>query len=394
MTLNSNRKNGDRWVKAVVTTTVLVALMVLSAPADAKITLTQKIGEKEVQLKIYGYSQLEMRGGDGYTEEGGPFFRAQRIRMGFNYSHGPIAGKLLLDFNQSFTSTEGGLPKAIKDAFVAYTFSNAAFVRLGMMKTPVGQSFTTPGWNLDNLERTHLDKGLVLERDFGVMLSGRLIGQEKYEGKKQYHLHGLELGAERQGYGWGYDIGVFNPAGRSDAVIWDTDVIGDALAYATRFHYDYGQAFHAEASWGMSEQAGGLETEDYSVFGLAVASELWDYGIEWKLEYLDGSNIRGIDGWDQQTLSATFGYMLTERIELVAKTYQSAAQQIGTEDSDLGNTYIGFNWFLAPITTKHRDLQRHKITVNYIVTNADEETWAGLGGLTDNAWAIGWQYMF
>lgn len=366
--------------------------MAVPGPAEARITLTETIGEKEIQLKLYGFSQLEMRGGDGYTDEGGVFFRAQRVWIGFNYFHGPIAGKLFLDFNQSFTSTEGGLPKAIKHAVVAYRFSNAAFLRLGMIKTPLGMGFTTPGWNLDILERQKIDKGLVLERDFGLMLSGRLIGQERYRDATQMSLSGLEMGAERQGHGFGYDVGVFNPAGRSDAVIWNTDQIGDALAWVGRIHYDHGPGLHVEAAYGLSEEAGGIGTEDYRVFDLGIASELWQTGLELKAEYINGSNIRGIDGWNQDTWSLTAGYDVREDLQLVAKTYQRNAEHPETGSSELGNTYFGFNWHLAPVSTKWRDHQRHKIVVNYILTNADEESWNGVGGLTDDAWGIGCQY--
>ena len=185
-----------------------LVMVLCGTAAEAKMTLTDKVGEKEVKLQLYGFSQFEMRGGEGWRiakkrDDGydGLDFQAQRIRIGFNYFHsGPIAGKLFLDFNQSFTSDEGGLYKVIKDAFVDYKFDNAAFLRLGMIKTPLGMSFTVPGWNLDNIERSGLDKGLVLERDFGLMISGRLIGQEAI-GKKQLNASGLEMGAELQGYG-------------------------------------------------------------------------------------------------------------------------------------------------------------------------------------------------
>jgi hypothetical protein len=146
------------WKIALVTSVILS----IALPAMAKMTIVDEVGEKKLKLQLYGFSQFEIRGGDGMSAEGGPYFRAQRIRVGFNYFHGPVSGKLFLDFNQSHTSDEGGLPKMIKDAFVAYRFSNAASVRLGMIKTPLGLSFTIPGWNLDNFERNGLDKGLVL----------------------------------------------------------------------------------------------------------------------------------------------------------------------------------------------------------------------------------------
>jgi hypothetical protein len=372
---------------------IMVAMLLGPAIANAKLTLTDKVGEKEIKLQIYGFSQLEMRGGDGFSSEGGVFFQAQRIRMGFNYFHGPIAGKLFLDFNQSHSNDEGGLPKMIKDAFVAYRFSDSAFIRLGMIKTPIGMSFTVPGWNLDNRERDGIDKGLLFERDFGLMLSGRLIGQASYEGKKQMKTNGLEMGTERQGYGFGYDIGVFNPAGRSSAVIWDKSLLGDALCYAGRLHYDYGPQLHLEGAYGISEQAGGPATEDYDVLDFAVASELWDTGLELKAEYIAGSNIRGVADWDQDTWSITVGYYLTDSVEAMVKGYRSTADKGGTE-TELGNNYVGFNWYLAPVSSKWRDHQRHKIVVNYIIADGDTDTWNGIGGLKDDAWGIGWQYKF
>jgi hypothetical protein len=280
----------------------IVMMALLSAPAAAKMTLKDKVGDNELKLQIYGFSQLEMRGGDGWEiakgrENSGLDFQAQRIRVGFNYFHGPVAGKLFLDFNQSHSNNAAGLPMMIKDAFVAYKFNDSAFLRLGMIKTPLGMSFTVPGWNLDNIERSGLDKGLVLERDFGLMLSGRLIGQENYAGKKQMKTNGLEMGTERQGYGFGYDVGIFNPAGRSKAVANWKGVRGDALAYGARIHYDYGPELHLEAAYMVSEQAGGLDTEDYEVWDFGVASEWNDW--ELKFEYINGENVQGEDGRDQ-----------------------------------------------------------------------------------------------
>lgn len=62
----------------------LVAVLVLAPTAHAKITLQETIDEKTIQLKIYGFSQLEARGGDGYSDDGDLFFRAQRVRIGFS----------------------------------------------------------------------------------------------------------------------------------------------------------------------------------------------------------------------------------------------------------------------------------------------------------------------
>lgn len=376
---------------AAVLGLVLVFLLALMAPgtANAKITLKDKVGDKEIKVKMYGFSQFEMRGGDGQSAEGGLFFKAQRIRVGFNYFSGPIAGKLFLDFNQSHTDDSGGLPKMIKDAFVAYKWSNSAFIRLGMIKTPLHMSFTNPGWNLDIAERNLLDKGLALERDFGLMLSGRLIGQPE---DKKMKCNGLEMGRERRGYGFGYDIGVFNPAGRSKVVKWDKAVLGDALAYVGRIHYDHGRPFHFEVAYGISEKAGGPNTEDYSVFsiGALTSHPTW----EASLEYTSGHNLLGVKDWDQDTWSLMGGYMVGRNVEAVIKHYQSSADKPTAGDADLTNTYIGINWYLSPLRYKARDFQRHKIVINYIFAGGDTDSWTGKGGYLDDGWIIQWQYKF
>ncbi|NOZ93814.1 MAG: hypothetical protein GXP47_03605 [Acidobacteria bacterium] len=370
--------------------TLLLFVFVLGIPgmANAKITLKDKVGENEIKLKIYGFSQLEMRGGDGNSKEGGVFFRAQRIRVGFNYFSGPIAGKLFLDFNQPHDRNDAGLPKMIKDAFVAYKFSNAAFIRLGMIKTPLGMDFTIPGWNLDIALRAE-EKGLVLERDFGLMLSGRLIGQPE---DKKIKCNGLEMGHERQGYGFGYDIGVFNPAGRSAAVTWDKSLLGDALAYVGRLHYDHGPALHIEAAYGVSEKAGGPGTEDYSVWDAGIASELGKW--ELKAEYINGSKIRGISGWDSDSWYLSGGFMILPNLQGVLRHYSATSDKPGFPSVTLTNTFIGLNWYLSPLRYRPKDLQRHKIVFNYILAGGDKDDWTGVAGFRSDAWVIQWQYKF
>jgi len=374
----------------VLVGTLLLFVFVLgfAGMANAKITLKDKVGDKQIKINIYGFSQLEVRGGDGNSKEGGMFFKAQRIRVGFNYFHGPIAGKLFLDFNQSHSRDDAGLPKMIKDAFVAYKFSNSAFVRLGMIKTPLGMDFTIHGWNLDIALRAE-EKGLVLERDFGVMLSGRLIGQPE---DKKMKCNGLEMGHERQGYGFGYDIGVFNPAGRAAAVTWDKSVLGDALAYVGRLHYDHGPALHVEAAYGVSEQAGGPETEDYSVWDIGVASEFGKW--ELKAEYISGHNIRGVPDWDSDGWYLSGGFMLLENLQGVIRHYSATSDKPNLPSATLTNTFIGLNWYLSPLRYRPKDLQRHKIVFNYIFAGGDTDDWTGVAGFRDDAWVIQWQYKF
>jgi hypothetical protein len=383
----------NEWLRRCISVGIaLLVVLLYAGTAQAKVTLIEKVGEKQLKLEIYGFGQLEARGGDGQSAEGGLFFKAQRLRLGFNYFHGHMASKLFLDFTQSYTVSEGGLPNVIKDAFVAYRWSNAAFIRLGMIKTPVGMSFTVPGWDLDNVERQGLDKGLTLERDFGLMLSGRLIGQEKFT-KKPMQTNGLEMGTEHQGYGFGYDIGVFNPAGRSSAVTWNTAQLGDALAYAGRLHWDSGPKFHAEAGYGTSQEASGVAgSEDYTVFDVGVSSE-WPT-FEVKGEYINGDGIRGVKDWKQNTVALTFGYFFGNHVEAVVKHYAASSDRPGKPKADLGNTYVGLNFYIDPLSSKHRDLQRNRVIINYIIASGDTDIWAGIGGYKDDGWVVQYQYKF
>lgn len=379
-----------RGLGKTIVGTLILFVFVLGIPgtADAKITLKDKVGDNEYKINIYGFSQFEMRGGDGMSSEGGVFFKAQRIRVGFNYFSGPVGGKLFLDFNQSHTSDQGGVPKMIKDAFMSYRWSNAAFLKLGMYKTPLGMDFTTPGWNLDIALRAE-EKGLVLERDFGIMLSGRLIGQPEDKAMK---TNGLEMGTERQGYGFGYDIGVFNPAGRSAAVTWDKTQLGDALAYVGRVHYDHGPGLHMELAYGVSEEAGGKGTEDYSVYDFGIASEFGRW--ELKAEYVSGEKVRGVEGWDSAAYFVNAGFMLSKGLQGVVRYYSADSDQPDAPKYTLTNTVIGLNWYIAPLSYKPRNLQRQKIVFNYILAGGDKDEWNGVAGFTDDAWLMQWQYKF
>jgi len=381
---------------------LLMATTGFVAHSNAALSLYQEAGESDYTVKIFGFSQLDVRTRNQSNGNEGLYFQAQRIRLGASYFHENVIGFLLVDFNQPHDNRDAGLPRVIKDAFTGYRVSDAAFVRLGMIKTPSGMTFTTHSFNLDIAERNHLDKGLVLERDMGILVSGRQIGF----GDSPRSMTGIEVGHEQHGgKGLGYDVGVFNPAGRSDAVVWDASLKGDALAYAGRLHFDYGWPVHVEASYGVSEQAGGaadtttgIQSEDYSVFTSGINSLLMDKKLNFKAEYLVGQNIRGVDSWDQSTFSFMAGYMVAPTLEGVVKVYVANAENAGVETS-LTNTYFGVNFFLNPL--KLGDpylLQRHRIQLNYVLVSGDgkgsEQPFNGLGGHTDDTWILQWQYAF
>jgi hypothetical protein len=379
------------YMKKLVLAASVVLLM--SSNADAY-KLRKKIGSQQTTLKIYGFSQLEVRGGDGIIHDDQDAivkFGAQRIRFGVNYSAGHVRGKLFLDFNQAHTDKSGvGLPDMVKDAFATYFIDNRFAIKFGLIKTPMGMGFTIPGWMLDVVERG-FDKQLVFERDVGLMISGRGIG---YEGNE---VNGFEMGHERPWRGFGYDIMIANQAGRSAAVV--NAQPGNDNAYIGRIMWDWTELFHTELSYGISKQAGGIGTQDYKALNFGIDSHLGEGDL--KLEIFRTENIRGVAGWDENTYSVTGSYYIDPQIELVLKHIHGDAQKDGIS-TKLGNTFFGIGYYLSPFDTKmSRSAQRkrnaHRIQFNYVVASGDTDgakVWNGLEGYKDDVWLLQYQYKF
>ena len=390
-------------------------LLLMSTSAQAGYTMKKKVGDVDTKLTLFGFAQLEAVGGKGaQIKNAGSVakagtnlgFRAQRIRLGWKYVAGKVRGKVFLDFNQDHASqkaTDGAsVPKMIKDAFIAYKFNNAFIPKLGVIKMPNGMGFTMPGWNLDIAERG-FDKSLVLERNIGLMISGRGIG---FDGNK---VNGFEMGHDRPWKGFGYDIMVANQASRSKAVASTSAMGGNS--YAVRAMFDYTEKLHTEISYAKSENAGGYDTNtsvvnsnlDYSNVNAGIDSNLGKLSL--KAEYTTAHNIKGTKDYDEDTYTATAGYFVMPNLELMAKTIQGSAQK-GTNaiTTKLGNTYLGFNLFLSQ---PHSDFSRkskkarnqQKVVFNYIVANGSGATegankWTGLSGYRANAFIAQYQFKF
>lgn len=305
----------------------------------------------DIKTKWFGFTQITASAGelDYGNMNDGLRFGADRIRIGYKLKVGPnVFGKLQIDFNRRNIASTTPLPEIIKDAEVGYKFSNAAKIKAGIFKTPVGMDFNTSGKKLDITKRG-MEKALVLERAVGLMLSGRKIGG-----------------------GFGYDIGVFNPSVRSTVVSGGTT--GDDMAWAARLMYDMGRMFHAEAYWGKSEQAGGTGTQDYAVWG--IAGRYRSGPMTFKFEYIDGSDLMGNAGLDQTVWYIHAGWRVNKRNEIVLRHYQGERDGIpsawtvsGASSADLRNTYIGWNIFLGPKDHNAR------IQLNYVFVGGDEATW-------------------
>ena len=399
------------------------AVLMMTTSAHAGYTMKKKVGDVDTKLTFFGFAQLEAVGGKGMQIKNAKSvakagtnvgFRAQRIRLGWKYVAGNLRGKVFLDFNQDSTQNSLGgskatngaaVPKYIKDAFIAYKFNNAFIPKLGVIKMPNGMGFTMPGWNLDIAERG-FDKSLVLERNMGLMISGRAIGGS---GK----VNGFEMGHDRAWTGFGYDVMVANQASRSSATGTKNVSNGSSAlggnSYAVRGMFDATEKLHVEASYGLSENADGKDKIttsgiNYSNINVGIDSNLGELSL--KAEYTKAHNIQGIKDYDEDTYTATAAYFVMDNLELVAKTIQGSATKGTTaKTTDLGNTYLGFNLFLSQ---PHSDFSRgskkgrnqHKVVFNYIVANGSGATevaankWSGLSGYRANAFIAQYQFKF
>ncbi len=319
------------------------------------------------ESKFFGYSQITAAVGDGGAADAdadGLRFGADSIRIGYKIKHDKAWGKLQLDFNKTdnsgYSKTKIGVPEIIKDAVVGYKLSKAAKVRAGVFKTPVGMDFSIASKQLDITKRG-MDKGLVLERAAGLMVSGRNLS------------------------GFGYDFGVFNPAGRSSAAPKGT--AGDAAAYAGRLMYDIDESLHLEVSYGSSTSDSDSTYEDYSVVG--VAGSYKTGAMTFKAEYIAGSNVKGDKGKDESVGYIHAGYSINKMNEAVVRHYV-ASSEYKDSDTSLGNTYIGWNIFLAD------KKQNARIQLNYVVASGDKEKYEGyaIKGYKDNVFLAQFQVGF
>jgi len=382
---------------------IILSLALLSTINLSAFDIKKKSGDVDTKLKIYGFSQLEARSGDGViqdNQDADVLFSAQRIRLGINYTADKVFGKLFIDFNKPHDDKSGiGMPDMAKDVFVGYLHSNEFYAKIGIMKMPHGMGFTIPGWNLDVIERG-FDKKLALERSMGVMISGRGIGGS---GNK---VNGFEMGHERPWHGFGYDIMVANQAGRSGSVT--NAKKGNDNSYAVRVMYDNGETLHTELSYGVSAQAGGIKNQEVNGEALekgTLAYKSINFGVDShfgkgnaKFEYFDSQNIKGVNDWDESSYALTGTYYLTDNMEMALKHIQANAEKSNVS-TDLGNTYIGLNIYLAPFNNKmnraeKRKRNAHRIQLNYVVASGDKTEWNGVGGYRDDAILTQYQYKF
>ena len=337
----------------------------------------------DVKVKWFGFAQITAKQGDGLDPGPGdnkatdPTFGADRVRFGFKIKDGNVFGGLQADLNRNHAKAKAGtLNETIKDVYAGYKFSNAASIKAGQFKTPVGMDFNTSGKKLDITQRG-MEKGLVLERAAGIMLSGRKIAN-----------------------GFGYDLFYGNPAGRGAASPLDpaakTEFVidqntgtlvskdisgpggktGNTNSYAARVMYDMGKMMHVELGYGVDETVvTGTGFDDYEVLDFAMKMKMGKAHTI-KFEYIDGSNVKGNSLVDESVWYAHYGYLVNKSVELVARHYQAdidvsadpAVPGSTGGSRTLTNTYLGANFFLGSNKTNGR------VQLYYVVAGGDNNT--------------------
>ena len=374
------------------------AVLLMSTSAQAGYTMKKKVGDVDTKLTMFGFAQINADMGDGAIHEDSDSkvkFGADRIRLGWKYVAGNVRGKVFLDFNQATDDKEDvGARRVIKDAFISYVVDPAFIIKAGIIKTPVGMGFTIPGWNLDVIKRG-FDKALAFERGEGLMISGRDMGLGN-NGK----VDGFEMGHERPWKGFGYDIMIANQTTRSGAVAESNKADSEGNAYMGRLHFDYTEALHSEISYGVSPEASGAaNSEDYKVLNVGIDSHFLD-GMNVKAEFFDVSGIKGATQHDMQTFALTYTAYITDSFEFALKSINGEEDQAGVE-RDIGNHYIGFNYYPSQVTTNKsrsgkRKNNQHVVKVNYVSATGDSETFVGAGGTKykDDALLAMYQFKF
>ncbi len=318
----------------------LISLAVAAAIA-APMTVNAAATKDKAQAEFFGYAQITAAMGKGQYDNkdaDGLRFGADSVRLGYKIKHDKVWGLLQIDVNKTDKPDNIGVPEIIKDAVAGYKFKKAANVSAGLFKTPIGMDFSNPSKKLDITKRG-METGLVLERAAGLMVSGRDIS------------------------GFGYDIGVFNPAKRSASVDYGT--AGDGGAYAGRVVYDKGKKLHLEASYGKSTQDSKATGGDYTVVG---AGGIFKTGaMTFKAEYLSGTDVKGKKGYDESVWYLHGGYAINKKNEVVIRHYAASSKPGSGKKSNLGNTYVGWNLFL---TDNKKDA---RIQLNYVFTSGDND---------------------
>ena len=315
-------------------------------------------------VEWFGFAQLTAE----HVEQSNDNFDlgSDRLRVGLRWAESAWFGALQLDLANGDLSERpaGTAPRLVQDAYIGYRFSRSVDVRAGQFKTPLGMDFHLPGTALDITKRG-IENALLLNRAAGVQLGWRGVGS-----------------------GWGVDAGVFAFPGRSGAVRGPNDdpggQEGEDFGYVLRVLRDLGEHLHLQGGWGRAEAAGGPGTRDYDVFDLAGRYAAGPLTL--KAEAVAGRDVLGTAGRDQQAGYVHAGWLVHPDVELVLRHYQARSDFGGV--TQLGNTYVGANFFLG------QRRRNGRLQLNYVVASGDEGDFTGIGGYRDDALLLQFQVLF
>lgn len=361
---------------------LLIALMgsifILASTAQAAKFKFENVDGMEIDF--WGFSQLTVEQFDrkdipsdtDLGDQDSVEFDADRVRFGAKLKWGKWFGNLHLDANNTTPGRRvGGLASFIRDANAGYKFSNAASVKVGQFKTPIGMAFNMTGKKLPLPKRTFTDR-LTFDRTLGAMISGRGIG-----------------GAEK-GTGFGYDLFYGNPLGRSGVAAQSSDQVGDEHTWAARIMYDLGKTFHIEGSYGEAGEAGGKaavgtpSTEDLETMDVGVKGKIGP-AFTYRAEYIQADNVRGRDDDEEAAWFIEAAFAFNKMFEGVIR-YEEAEFEpdaAGAIDTDIDAFEIGLNMYLGQNKTNGR------VQLSYRSVGGDEEEYTGratTGGFADTRW--------
>lgn len=291
-------------------------------------------------------------------------FDADRVRFGAKMKWGKWFGNMHFDANNTNSARRvGGLAGFIRDANAGYKFSNAASVKIGQFKTPLGMAFNMSGKKLSLPKRTLTDR-LTYDRTLGAMVSGRSIGSDD----------GVS--------GFGYDLFYGNPLGRAGTSAQTSDQVGDDNTWVARIMYDFGKTVHLEGSLGESKNAGGKNTDDLETMDIGIKGKFGS-AFTYRAEYIDAENVRGVDGDDEMAWFIEGAYAFNKMFEGVVRFEEAEFEPDVGADTDIDIFEIGLNMYLGQNKTNGR------IQVSYRSVGGDEEDYAGratTGGFADHRW--------
>lgn len=315
----------------------------------AQLFVTRVLAQEAVEFNWRAYAQLtaEKLPGENLS------FGADRIRVRAEAALREVAGGVMLDFgvDDLGDAEPGALANVVGDLYLNFRPSEQHLLRFGQFKTPLGMDFNVPGRSLDITKRG-MEAGLVLNRDLGLMLSGRRIWR-----------------------GLGYDVGLFNVAGRSAATAHVDAQVGNDHAPVLRLHYD-ADRWHLEIASGRSEAAGGPGTRDYEVGDVAISFR--DRGWTLKAEWIEGRDIRGVADWNERVYYLHGAYRIRPALEILARHY-AGESRLPSGATELRNTYLG----LTALLQEHSRMTT-RLQVNYVVAGGDEVTYTGLSSYRDD----------